>query len=187
MGTELERRFLVLPDRLPRLLPGVEFVQGYVAFEPNTVRVRISPKESWLAVKGPGLLERAEFEYPIPRDDALALLALTDARIVRLRHEIEYEGNPWVINRMLGRLCGLWIAEIELPSRGHEFPRPPWAGQEVTYNPVYSNVWLARCSTCIRRANEDILQRLCDGTIPDDPTKVKGICGDCPTLQRLLR
>ena len=75
MGVEIERKFLVRKDLLPRELPeGDELEQGYLATDP-TVRVRLVTahdgiRHAELTIKGNGLLSRAEFNYPIPHEDA---------------------------------------------------------------------------------------------------------------------
>lgn len=150
MGVEIERRFLALPNRLPRhLAGGARIVQGYLSFRP-LVRVRLlkSPGSGrWtgrLTVKGPGLRTRAEFEYAIPAADARALVKLCGRfRLEKVRARI----GPWEVDRYTGRHAGLWLAEIELP-RAHTplpRPRPPWLGREVTGDPRYTNSRLARC------------------------------------------
>lgn len=149
MGIEVERRFLVLAERLPRRLPrGVRILQGYLSFQP-LVRVRLvwaqgpRPTRALLGVKGRGLRARAEFEYPIPIADARALLKLCcRLTIAKVRVRL----GPWELDRFLGRHAGLWIAEVELPRVRAALPRPrpPWLGREVTDDPRYTNARLAR-------------------------------------------
>ena len=71
MGTEIERKFLVRKELLPKELPpGDELEQGYLSTDP-TVRVRLvatpdGTRHAELTIKGKGMLQRAEFNYPIP-------------------------------------------------------------------------------------------------------------------------
>ena len=148
MGVEIERRFLVLPARLPRRMPrGAEIFQGFLALDP-VVRVRLlQPAHAkkflaFLTVKGRGLRVRAEFEYPIPAADARLLLKLCGARLIR---KTRLRLGPWELDRYRGRHQGLWIAEIELPRPQAPLPRPrpPWLGREVTTDPRFTNVRLA--------------------------------------------
>ena len=141
MGVEIERKFLVREALLPVLSPGDELTQGYLSTDP-TVRVRLvscpdGSRHGELTIKGRGLLTRAEFNYPVPPADALALLALCRTSLRKLRRRL----GRWDLDHFPDR--GLWLAEIELASEGEEFARPPWLGEEVTEDPQYSNSRLA--------------------------------------------
>jgi len=148
MALEIERRFLVLPDKLPKRAPrGDLIVQGFLSFEP-VVRIRIlKPAKgkpcAFLTVKGKGLRIRAEYEYEIPLADARRLLKLTSGYLIE---KTRIPIGPWTIDRYAGRHRGLWTAEIEFKSRRAELPKPApvWLGMEVTSDPFYTNSRLAR-------------------------------------------
>jgi adenylate cyclase len=134
---EIERRFLIRPERLPALPRGDALVQGYLAFAPVIrVRIRRSPGgrlAAFLTIKGRGTRRRAEFEYPIPLAHARAIMKLCGPAVIRkTRHHL----GPWELDRYSGLLQGLWLAEVE--------PRPAWLGREVTGDPRYTNARLAR-------------------------------------------
>ena len=83
---------------------------------------------------------RKEFEYGIPHADALELLGLCEEGILRkTRYIVDYEGWKWEIDEYHGRLEGLTVAEIELPSADATYPLPPFIGIEVTGDPSYYN------------------------------------------------
>lgn len=141
MAVEIEHKFLVNTAALPKRLPrGERLEQGYLSIEP-AVRVRIitngKRQRARLTIKGRGLRERAEFEYPIPVADARSLLALCGEKtIVKTRRKID----GWELDEFLGRHAGLWIAEYELPSAKAKLPAlPPWVGREVTDDRRYTN------------------------------------------------
>ena len=145
MATEIERRFLVRPELLPRPLPrGEKIEQGYLSVEP-VVRVRISSSSrgtrARLTVKGPGLLKRSEFEYEIPVRDARALLKLCGGRtITKIRRVL----GVYEVDEFTGRHRGLWIAEHEFHARGRKLPVPPkWIGKEITRDARYTNARMA--------------------------------------------
>jgi CYTH domain-containing protein len=151
MGTEIERKFLVDPDRLRLVNPlhaGSFLEQGYVCNDP-VVRVRLARKaaegraEAWITIKGQGLLERAEYEYAIPPADAQGILSLCKTRIAKVRHDLEYAGMLWSVDEFLGAHQGLWLAEIELDDPAQPFELPPWTREEVTGDRRYQNVHLA--------------------------------------------
>ena len=142
MATEIERKFLVRKDLLPKELPpGDELEQGYLSTDP-TVRVRLvatpdGTRHAELTIKGKGMLSRAEFNYPIPPADAEALLRLCGRSLRKVRRKL----GRWDLDHFRAR--DLWLAEIELTSEDERFDRPPWLGNEVTEDPAYSNTRLA--------------------------------------------
>ena len=89
MGVEIERKFLVDAALLPPLPSPAQLSQGYLASDP-AVRVRLTTLPTGerfgaLTVKGPGLIERREFDYPIPPGDAAQLLTLCRTSISKKR------------------------------------------------------------------------------------------------------
>lgn len=142
MGTEIERKFLVRKERLPKDLPeGDELEQGYLGVDP-VVRVRLvngrdGTRHAELTVKGKGLLSRAEFNYPIPDEDAEALLAMCARSLRKVRRKV----GRFDLDHFRDR--ELWLAEIELRDEGESFEKPSWLGEEVTGDPAYSNSSLA--------------------------------------------
>jgi adenylate cyclase len=89
---------------------------------------------------------RAEWEYPIPMEDAHAFLdSLCEKPLIeKRRHRIPYAGMVWEVDEFLGENAGLVVAEIELESEHQEFSRPEWIGEEVTQDPRYFNANLLR-------------------------------------------
>ena len=141
MGVEIERKFLVLREALPDLPQGDELEQGYLSTDP-AVRIRLvarpdGTRHAALTIKGKGLLTRAEFEYPIPVEDAEAMLRLCTRSLRKVRREL----GPFVLDHFKER--DLWLAEIELKSENEAFEKPAWLGREVTQDPSYSNSRLA--------------------------------------------
>jgi len=142
MGVEIERKFLVRKELLPKDLPeGDELEQGYLSVDP-TVRVRLvtgpdGTRHAEVTIKGKGRLSRAEFNYPIPDEDAEALLPLCSRSLRKVRRRVgRFELDHF-------RERDLWLAEIELSDERERFERPPWLGEEVTENPEYANSRLA--------------------------------------------
>src|ERR1700759_873628 len=141
MGVEIERKFLVDKAKLPELPQGDELEQGYLSVDP-AVRVRLvarpdGTRSAALTIKGKGLLTRAESEYPIPVEDAEAMLRLCKRGLRKVRRAL----GPFVLDHFKER--DLWLAEIELKSENEIFTKPPWLGEEVTEDPDYSNTRLA--------------------------------------------
>ena len=149
---EIERKFLVHRDRLPPLPEGARLVQGYLSFWPNVrARTEQGPGDhtcGYLTVKGPGLVGRDEFEYPIPFEDAQALHGLAQAALVsKTRYRLPAtpgDDLTWELDIFEGENEGLVVAEIEIPRLDCVFDRPSWLGQDVTEDPAYKNSALAQ-------------------------------------------
>jgi adenylate cyclase len=154
MAIEIEHKFLVTDESwrsdARKVVP---IAQGYIndraavdsGAQRASVRVRIAGDEAFLNLKsrdsGPS---RQEFEYPIPLDDARALLALcVGGTIEKRRHYLNHAGHVWEIDEFLGDNAGLVVAEIELSAAGEDFEKPAWAGADVTGLPRYYNLALA--------------------------------------------
>lgn len=150
MPLEIERKFLVANDSWrPRATTVTTLVQGYFQRRDDAcIRIRIRDGASArLTIKNahPGLLARAEFEYPIPLDQAQQLLdQFCGQRLVhKRRHLVPCHGHTWEIDEFLGRHAPLLIAEIELDTPDQPFDRPDWLGTEVTGDIRYANETLA--------------------------------------------
>ena len=149
MSIEIERKFLVRPDRWhPDPAKGVRYRQGYLSTHPgSTVRVRMAGDQGFLTIKGPTIgISRLEFEYPIAVADAEQLLreVCHHPIIEKIRFRESWDGFTWEVDLFEGENAGLIVAEIELPSAETPFNRPPWVGREVSGDPRYYNQALSR-------------------------------------------
>ena len=154
MGIEIERKFLVTSDAwrgtAHRVVP---MAQGYLnaataldsGAQRASVRVRLQDDVAFLNIKSREVgLRRQEFEYPLPVDDARALLELcVGGRIEKRRHLVRHGAHLWEIDEFDGDNAGLVVAEIELADEHEAFERPDWLGDEVTHLQRYYNLALA--------------------------------------------
>ncbi len=147
MGTEIERKFLVVGDEWRSGASGVGIRQAYLAAAPGcTVRIRLQGADAFLTIKGRAKgVSRPEFEYAIPPGDAAALLdALGPLPTVeKTRYAITYGGSHWVVDEFHGANIGLVLAEVELRTEDESFTRPSWLGPEVSHDPRYTSAALA--------------------------------------------
>lgn len=154
MGIEIERKFRVASDAWRGAAERVQaMTQGYlngltaIAHEAQhaSVRVRIEGERAYLNLKSRQLGHtRQEFEYPIPVEDARALLQLCVGGLVeKRRHYVRHAGHLWEVDEFLGANAGLLVAEIELDAPDQAFDRPGWLGAEVTDLARYYNLALA--------------------------------------------
>jgi adenylate cyclase len=151
MAIEIERKFLLANDGWRAAVERSEpIAQGYLvgaqALRDGTarasVRARLAGTQAWLNIKAARLgIERAEFEYPIPVDDAKDLLAtLCDGVLEKTRHHVRVDGVLFEVDEFAGDNHGLVVAEVELPAVDAPFPRPAWLGREVSTLARYYNV-----------------------------------------------
>lgn len=154
MGIEIERKFLVSGDGWRAAAHAVlPMAQGYLndlgamdrGEQKASVRVRIQGDAAFLNLKSRELgRTRQEFDYPIPVEDARALLALCVGGVIdKRRHLVRHGGHLWEVDEFLGDNAGLVVAEIELASADEAFDMPAWAGREVTEEARYYNLALA--------------------------------------------
>lgn len=146
MHLEIERKFLVRNNRWKQAGQGIDYKQGYLLTGPSsTVRVRIAEDDCKINIKGGSQEDfRLEFEYPIPRKDALIILHTLCIKplISKTRYRIWQGELCWEIDEFHEDNEGLVIAEIELAYPEQEFERPGWLGREVTADARFYNASL---------------------------------------------
>ncbi len=151
MAIEIERKFLTCSEAWRAdVYRVIDMAQGYlndrdsvVAGRQNaSVRVRLEGEEARLNIKSRELgASRQEFDYPIPHEDAAALIALcVGGTVIKRRHFVRHAGHEWEIDEFLGANMGLVVAEVELDAENELFELPEWAGAEVTHLPRYYNL-----------------------------------------------
>ena len=145
MGIEIERKFLLMSDAWRSdVSRSKELHQGYLAgSESASVRVRVEDEAANINIKSATIgIERLEFEYTIPLDEARVMLAeLCGGRSVRkIRHYVHVGSHTWEIDEFLDLNRDLIVAEIELTNAEEWFERPSWLGDEVSSDVRYYNV-----------------------------------------------
>lgn len=148
MPKETERKFLVRNDSFKAFSSPVHIRQGFLSSDKErVVRIRLAGEEAFLTVKGISRgATRAEFEYPIPADEARYMLEnLCEKPVIdKHRYVIREGAAKWEVDVFHGENEGLVIAEIELEDEDQEFSKPDWIGEEVTEDPRYFNANLIR-------------------------------------------
>lgn len=149
MGIEVERKFLVQNESWrSQVAQSLPMRQGYLNREQRcSVRVRTSGHKGWLNIKGATIgVQRPEFEYEIPVEDANVLLDTLSHQplIEKVRHLVYFDGHCWEIDEFAAENAGLIVAEVELSHPDEAFVRPDWLGLEVTEDVRYYNTSLSR-------------------------------------------
>ena len=145
MPVEIERKFLVDNDDWRIAInQTTHLMDGLIALtNGRKVRVRVYPDRATLTVKGRRKKSsRDEYEYLIPRPDALEMLSkLCGGNVVeKTRHTLLHGPDEWVVDVYHGLLDGIVLAEIELKSVADVFDRPQWLGREVTEDEDYRKI-----------------------------------------------
>ena len=149
MGIEIERRFLVENnDWKNQVILSESFSQAYLNSTGDewTTRVRIiDNNKGYITLKSSlnGFINY-EFEYSIPRKDAIELIQLSKYKITKTRYQLKINKKNWVVDVFEKSNSGLKIAEIELNSESEEIRVPSWCGQEITGIKSLSNASLAK-------------------------------------------
>ena len=149
MGIEIERRFLVEnEDWKDQIIRSESFSQAYLnsSVDKWATRVRIiDNNKGYITLKSSlnGLVNY-EFEYSIPRKDAIELIQLSKYKITKIRYQLKINKKNWVVDVFEKSNSGLKIAEIELNSESEEIRVPSWCGQEITGIKSLSNASLAK-------------------------------------------
>jgi adenylate cyclase len=124
------------PDAAGRLDPGA-----------CTPRIRVAGEIGYLTLKTKTIgISRSEYEYEIPKIQALALLDLVCDRpqIEKYRYKIAIGDLVWEVDEFLGGNAGLVVAEVELASASQSIVLPDWVGEEVSDDVRYFNSALAK-------------------------------------------
>ena len=141
---EIERKFLVLGSewRQDSIQSEAVIYQAYLfEDEQKSIRIRVKSEKAFLTIKMGKGISRHEFEYHIPKDDALKMIEQAHLPCLeKTRYEVLFEGNTWEVDVFHGKFEGLVLAEIELSNENQVFAKPTWVGQEVTFDPEYLNV-----------------------------------------------
>lgn len=141
---EIERKFLVNKVEWENVIKSKPILikQGYISkSKKGVVRVRIKGNEAFLTIKSANIgIERYEFEYEIPLDEAEKMLELFCQKYIeKKRYEVNYENKLWEVDEFIKPKQEFFLAEIELKDVHEEFVKPPWVTSEVTNEPLYFN------------------------------------------------
>ena len=150
MATEIERKFLVTDTTFLEGRRGVPVVQGYLAKDTMTVRVRTMGEKAFLTLKGPFVgIARDEYEYEIPCDDAHELLSryCPGCIVTKTRFLVPHASHVFEVDVYSGKHAGLVLAEVELAAEHQPVVLPTWIGREVTGDPRFGNRSLAMLDT----------------------------------------
>ena len=143
---EIERKFLVHKDKLPKEFDDVLHIkQGYLFDnDKGVVRIRKIDEELHILtikMRDEGI-RQVEIEKDLSKEGFDLLWTKIDKKIVKIRCKI----GRWEVDffaNLTGVVEGLILAEIELEDEDEEFELPEWIEREVTGEYRYFNSNLA--------------------------------------------
>ncbi|MDP1814548.1 MAG: adenylate cyclase [Leadbetterella sp.] len=148
MAQEIEKKFVL--SAVPKgLYRGTQIRQGYITTNDPEVRVRDKGGIFFLTRKGGEGFIREEEEVEISREVFYLLWPITEGkRIEKIRYDVTGDdGLIWEVDQYQGILCGLVVAEVELPSEIPLFEMPDSIADvlvaDVTFDKRYKNKALA--------------------------------------------
>jgi CYTH domain-containing protein len=144
---EIERKYLIkqLPEDYQEY-PKQRIEQAYLCVSP-VVRVRRSNDVYYLTYKGAGLLVREEANLPLTAESYQHLLQKADGNVIaKDRFCIPYGSYTIELDVFDHPFAPLAVAEVEFGSEDEamRFQPPEWFGEEVTFDPAYTNSALSQ-------------------------------------------
>ena len=146
---EIERKFLVkvLPEHLESFARH-RIEQAYLCTDP-VLRIRRKDERYILTYKGPGFLVREEHEFPLKEESYQQLLKKAEGTVIsKWRYRIPYEAYVIELDVFDPPFAPLVLAEVEFSTEeeANLFEPPAWFGEDVTYDPSYTNAAISRRS-----------------------------------------
>ena len=112
MAIEIERKFLVISNDFKKNAKKINITQAYLlATEQMAIRIRIDDLQASIAIKSKES-ERVnkEYEYMIPKDEAISLMNTYDSpKIRKSRYVLVYHGHTWEVDEFHDKNNGLII------------------------------------------------------------------------------
>ncbi len=152
---EIERRMLVDAAQLPDLrgLPWRDITDRYISAGRLRLRKVTNPDETEPVYKlckkygGTSAYEELIVNIYLTAQEYNALRVLSGCDLAKRRYTYDYEGRRFSIDAHTGTLAGLYLCEYEAASVPELLAAafPPFAIEDVTANPNYSGLCLARC------------------------------------------
>ncbi len=157
---EIEKKFKVkkLPENLERFQKK-EIEQGYLCTCP-TIRIRKSNDQYILTYKArlegagesaDGVCANHEMEMPLTAEGYLHLKEKIDGYLIeKTRYLVPLaDGHLAELDIFHKRLDGLYFVEVEFSDGkdAEQFCVPEWFGENVSYDPRYTNSFLSGCES----------------------------------------
>lgn len=154
MAKEIEKKYLVKNELLPKLTDGEIYIQGYLSLNP-LIRFRVKGNSVTIAIKKvekDGVCrDEWEFKKEMINEEIEKLISLAIKKpIKKIRYKIKKGEFIWEVDIYQDENLGLITADIELPDVNTIFNFPEWIDKsmEITNDPNYFNVNLGDNPYC---------------------------------------
>lgn len=151
MALEIEKKYLIFKDKLPKLRGGILYIQGYLCLSP-LIRFRICENKVCLNVKkikkNSPVREEWEFYNNLNDIEIKKLIRLSIKKpIQKIRYRVKHASLIWEIDVYQGENKGLITAELELPKKDYSILFPNWVDNkhEISNDQRYFNKNLGDC------------------------------------------
>ena len=146
---EIERKFTIknLPEDLEKY-PCSIIEQAYLNTAP-VIRIRRQDDAYFLTYKGSGMLAREEYNLPLDQASYEHLLPKADGNVIsKKRYLIPFPPYTIELDVFDPPFAPLVLAEVEFSTEeeANLFEPPAWFGEDVTYDPSYTNAAISRRS-----------------------------------------
>lgn len=145
MAQEIEKKYLVFKDKLPKLEGGTLYVQGYLCLSP-LIRFRIIGNDVCLNLKkiksDSSIREEWEFYNTLSDNEIKKLVELSLKQPVKkIRYKINYKNLVWEIDEYQEENSGLITTEVELQNENDIIYFPEWvdSNYEISNDEKYFN------------------------------------------------
>lgn len=145
MAQEIEKKYLVLKNKLPKLKNGILFIQGYLSFNP-LIRFRVINNDVCInikKIKGNGSVrDEWEFHNKLDNKEIKKIVQLSIKKpIKKIRYKVKQKKLTWEIDAYQGENKGLITVDVEIPKRNSKIYFPNWVNQnkEITNDEKYFN------------------------------------------------
>jgi adenylate cyclase len=144
---EIEKKFLLAEGAsipIPAVFSKFKIKQAYLfAEQDKQVRIRLSNKKATLGIKYTEGLVRDEFEYDIPIEDGKLMYNKSTNKLEKQRLSFKRGSEHYDVDSYPN---GFIVVEVEFndEDKMDKWVKPRWIGEEVTNDPTYSNIVLAK-------------------------------------------
>lgn len=145
MAQEIEKKYLVFKDKLPKLINGIHFTQGYLCLNP-LIRFRIIDNDVCINIKqikgDASVRDEFEFHNKLKNDEIKKIIKLSIKKpIKKIRYKILYKKLIWEIDKYQGENDGLITVDVELRKKKLAISLPDWVDEknEITNDERYFN------------------------------------------------
>lgn len=134
MAQEIEKKYLVFKDKLPKLTNGVYFTQGYLCLNP-LIRFRVINNDVCINIKqikgDASVRDEFEFHNKLGNSEIKKIIGFSIKKpIKKIRYKILHKKLIWELDKYQGENDGLITVDVELPKKNFDIIFPSWVDVE---------------------------------------------------------